>query len=105
MGETHRFQQWAVDGHDAACAFANIVPDSDGYLWIARDKFHESFGQDLTADEALVMAATQKAPLASTFADTVTAPAWRTKPTWYQVSAEDRMIHPDNERRMANRTA
>lgn len=82
---------------------AAVAPDSDGYLWIARDKFHDSFCQDLTADEALVMAVTQKAPLGSTFGDTVTAPAWKAKPTWYQVSTEDRMIHPDNERRMAER--
>ncbi|MBF6202443.1 alpha/beta hydrolase, partial [Nocardia cyriacigeorgica] len=62
-----------------------------------------SFCQDLTSEEALVMAVTQKAPLGSTFGDTVTAPAWKVKPTWYQVSTEDRMIHPDNERRMAAR--
>ena len=49
------------------------------------------------------MAVTQKASLASTFGDTVTAPAWRVKPSWYQVSTQDRMIHPDNERRMAQR--
>ncbi|MFD3870456.1 alpha/beta hydrolase [Streptomyces sp. NPDC058623] len=84
-------------------AFANIAPDSDGYLWVKQDAFHESFAQDLTPEEALVMAVTQKAPLASTFGDVVTTPAWRTKPSWYQVSTEDRMIHPDNERRMAER--
>jgi pimeloyl-ACP methyl ester carboxylesterase len=33
----------------------------------------------------------------------VSTPAWRSKPTWYQVSTADRMIHPDNERRMAQR--
>jgi pimeloyl-ACP methyl ester carboxylesterase len=49
------------------------------------------------------MAVTQKAPVGSTFGDTVTDPAWKHKPTWYQVSSEDRMIHPDNERRMAAR--
>lgn len=87
----------------APAAIANIAPDSDGYLWANRDKFHESFCQDLPADEALVMAVTQKAPLASTFGDNVTAPAWKTKPSWYQVSTEDRMIHPDNQRRMAER--
>ncbi|MCT7372630.1 alpha/beta hydrolase [Mycolicibacterium llatzerense] len=84
-------------------AAANLAPDSDGYLWVLQDKFHESFCQDLSADDALVMAVTQKAPLASTFGDTVTAPAWRSKPSWYQVSTQDRMIHPDNERRMAQR--
>lgn len=84
-------------------AFENIAPDSDGYLWVKPDKFHESFCQDLTKDEGLVMAVTQKAPLGSTFGDNVTAPAWKAKPTWYQVSTQDRMIHPDNERRMAER--
>ncbi|MGX1811780.1 alpha/beta hydrolase [Nocardia sp. NPDC055321] len=84
-------------------AAANLAPDSDGYLWVRQDKFQESFCQDLSDDDALVMAVTQKAPLASTFGDTVTAPAWKVKPSWYQVSTEDRMIHPDNERRMAAR--
>ena len=84
-------------------AAANIAPDSDGYVWIAQDKFHESFCQDLPADEALVMAVTQKAPLGSTFGNPISDPAWKRKPCWYQVSTADRMIHPDNERRMAER--
>lgn len=82
---------------------ANLEPDSDGYLWVKQDKYHESFCQDLPPDEALVMAVTQKAPLASTFGDTVTAPAWKKKPSWYQVSSDDRMIHPENQRLMAAR--
>jgi pimeloyl-ACP methyl ester carboxylesterase len=49
------------------------------------------------------MAVTQKAPVASTFGDPVTDPAWRKKPSWYQVSADDRMINPDTERRFAQR--
>ncbi len=84
-------------------AIANLAPDSDGYLWLKDDKFHESFCQDLTPDEALVMAVTQKAPLASTFGDSVTAPAWKKKPCWYQISSEDRMINPENQRKMSAR--
>lgn len=84
-------------------AVANIAPDSDGYLWIQADKFRESFCQDLTQEEALVMAVTQKAPLGSTFGDNVTAPAWKNKPCWYQVSSEDRMIHPQNQQQMSAR--
>jgi pimeloyl-ACP methyl ester carboxylesterase len=86
-----------------AAAVANVAPDSDGYVWIKQDKFHESFCQDLSADEALVMAVTQKAPVGSTFGETLSSPAWKRKPTWYQVSTNDRMIHPDSERRMAER--
>ncbi|MEN2469720.1 alpha/beta hydrolase [Burkholderia sp. GS2Y] len=84
-------------------AAPNLAPDSDGYLWLKPDKFHESFCQDLSSDEALVMAVTQKAPLASTFADTVSTPAWRAKPSWYQISSEDRMIAPENQERMSAR--
>ena len=84
-------------------AAPNLEPDSDGYLWIKADKFHESFCQDLTSEEGLVMAVTQKAPLASTFGDTITAPAWKKKPSWYQISSEDRMISPENEAKMSAR--
>lgn len=81
----------------------NAAPDSDGFVFINPPKFRESFCQDLSADEAMVMAVTQKAPVGSTFADKMTVPAWKTRPSWYQVSSEDRMIAPDNERRMAKR--
>lgn len=84
-------------------AFENIAPDSDGYLWIKPDKFHESFCQDLTSEEALVMAVTQKAPLGSTFGDSIKAPAWKNRPSWYQISGQDRMIHPDNQKMMSAR--
>jgi pimeloyl-ACP methyl ester carboxylesterase len=84
-------------------AATNLTPDSDGYLWIKREKFRESFCQDLTVDEALVMAVTQKAPVAGTFEDKITAPAWKAKPSWYQISNQDRMISPENQRWMSLR--
>ncbi|WP_252089445.1 alpha/beta hydrolase [Pseudomonas sp. MWU13-3659] len=84
-------------------AAPNLEPDSDGYLWLKPDKFHESFCQDLPKDEGLVMGVTQKAPLASTFGDTISNPAWKHKPSWYQISSADHMIHPDNQRKMADR--
>jgi len=82
---------------------ANVAPDSDGFVWIRQDKFRESFCQDLPQDEALIMAVTQKAPLGSTFGERFGTPAWKSKPSWYQISSEDRMIHPDNQRRMSGR--
>ncbi|PTU30275.1 alpha/beta hydrolase [Stenotrophobium rhamnosiphilum] len=84
-------------------AIANVIPDSDGYLWIKNDKYRESFCQDLEPDEALVMAITQKAPLATTFGNNVSAPAWKKKPCWYQISSEDRMINPENQKMMSAR--
>jgi len=87
----------------APAGAANVAPDSDGYVWINPAKFHESFCQDLAHDEALVMAVTQKAPLGSVFGSKVTVPAWKSKPSWYQISSNDRMINPKNQERMSGR--
>lgn len=84
-------------------AAPNLAPDSDGYLWLNPAKFHESFCQDLSPEEGFVMGVTQKAPLASTFGDAITDPAWRHKPSWYQLSTRDRMIAPENQRAMSGR--
>jgi pimeloyl-ACP methyl ester carboxylesterase len=87
----------------APAGAASVAPDSDGFVWINQARFGENFCQDLSWDEQLVMAVTQKAPLGSTFGDKTVAAAWRTKPSFYQISSEDRMIHPDNQRRMSSR--
>ncbi|MHC2527554.1 pimeloyl-ACP methyl ester carboxylesterase [Rhizobium leguminosarum] len=91
----------AITQRHPPAALANIEPDSDSYLWLKADKFHESFCQDISLEDAFVLAATQKAPLAGTFGDVITAPAWRKKPSWYQISSEDRMIAPENQRAMS----
>jgi hypothetical protein len=49
------------------------------------------------------MAVTQKALLGSVLGEKVTAPAWKTKPSWHQISSDDQTIDPANEKRMATR--
>ena len=84
-------------------AAPNLAPDSDGYLWLKPDKFHESFCQDLPEEEGFVMGVTQKAPLAGTFGENISDPAWKYKPSWYQISSQDRMIAPENQKAMSAR--
>ncbi len=93
----------AITQQHPPVAVPNLAPDSDGYLWVKPELFHESFCQDLTADEGLVMGITQKAPLASTFGNAVSEPAWKHKPSWYQISSQDRMIAPENQQFMSAR--
>ncbi len=81
----------------------SIRPDKDGFLWIAPDKFRESFCQDLDETEALVMALTKKPIAGRCFEDKSGQPAWKGKPSWYQVSAGDRMIPPETQNWMAER--
>jgi pimeloyl-ACP methyl ester carboxylesterase len=82
---------------------SNIRPDDDGFLWITPELFRESFCQDLDETEALVMAVTQKPIAARCFDDKSGPPAWKRKPSWYQVSADDHMIPPETENWMAAR--
>lgn len=82
---------------------ANLVPDKKGFIWINYDKFHESFAQDLDDKEAVTMALAQKPTHGSIFAAEAGEPAWKTKPSWYQVSDEDNMIPPATQQEMAER--
>ena len=82
---------------------ATLAPDSAGFLYIDRAKFHESFCQDVPESEARIMASTQKPLAGSAFGATVPVAAWKTIPSWYIVSSNDRAINPDLERFYARR--
>ena len=81
----------------------SVAPDSAGFLYIDRSKFHEAFAADLSLDEAAVLATTQRPIAAAIFGEAVKAAAWKTIPSWYLVSTQDKAIHPDLERFMAKR--
>jgi len=93
----------ALAAREESASAANLFVDDDQYLWIKQDKYHESFCQDLTPEEGLVMGVTQKAPLLGTFSNNVTVPAWKSKPCWYQISSEDRMLPPEIQQWMLAR--
>lgn len=80
-----------------------ILPPRDGYLYLDRDKFHESFAGDLPTGEAAFMADSQVPWGVDALAGSVTEPGWRSKPSWYLVAADDRMIPPPAQRQMAER--
>jgi pimeloyl-ACP methyl ester carboxylesterase len=82
---------------------AHAQPDSLGFLWFDPAAVPDNFAQDLPVPEARVLAAAQKPIAARSFADPAGPPAWKTLPSWYLVSTEDRMINPDLERFMAAR--
>lgn len=82
---------------------ASIYPDSKGFLWIKYDEFHKSFCEDLDEVDALVMSLSQKAINGRCFGDEAGEPAWKTKPSWYQVSDRDHMIPPETQKEMGER--
>ncbi|GAB3853099.1 alpha/beta fold hydrolase [Dactylosporangium cerinum] len=80
-----------------------ILPPQDGFLFLDRAKFAASFAGDLPLYEAQFMADSQVPWGVSALAGAVTEPAWRTKPSWYLVATDDRMIPPPAQRAMAER--
>ena len=80
-----------------------ILPPKDGFLYLDRDKFATSFAADLPAAEAAFMADSQVPWGVDALGGAISEPAWRTRPSWYLVATEDRMIPPPAQRAMAER--
>ena len=82
---------------------AHAQPDSLGFLWFDPAAIPTNFAQDIPLADARVLASVQKPIAARCFADPAGPPAWKTLPSWFLVSTQDRMINPDLERFMAAR--
>jgi pimeloyl-ACP methyl ester carboxylesterase len=80
-----------------------ILPPVDGFLFLDRDKFHDSFAGDVPAEEAAFMADSQVPWGVDAPGGTITEAAWRAKPSWYLLTTEDRMIPPTAQRSMSGR--
>jgi pimeloyl-ACP methyl ester carboxylesterase len=80
-----------------------ILPPVDGFLFLDKDKFAASFAADLPATTAAFMADSQVPWGVEALNGVVSEPAWRSKPNWYLVATEDRMIPPVAQRAMAGR--
>ena len=80
-----------------------ILPPQDGFLLLDREKFHESFAADLSAEEAEFMADSQVPWGVEALSGTISEAAWRSKPSWYLLATEDGMIPPPAQRSMSER--
>ena len=80
-----------------------ILPPQDGFLFLDRAKFAASFAGDLPAHQVAFMADAQVPCGVDALAGSITNPAWRSKPSWYLVTTEDKMIAPLAQRAMSQR--
>jgi pimeloyl-ACP methyl ester carboxylesterase len=80
-----------------------ILPPQDGFLFLDKAKFPASFAADVDTEKAAFMADSQVPWGLGAISGTISEPAWRTKPSWYLVTTEDRMIPPDAQRTMSKR--
>jgi len=80
-----------------------ILPPQDGFLFLDRAKFAESFAADLPAADAAFMADSQVPWGLEALNGSISEPAWRSRPSWYLVATDDRMIPPPAQRAMSER--
>jgi pimeloyl-ACP methyl ester carboxylesterase len=80
-----------------------ILAPVNGLLFLDRDKFAASFAADVPEKLAAFMADSQVPAGVDAINGAVTDPAWRDKPSWYLVAADDHMIPPAAQRAMAER--
>jgi pimeloyl-ACP methyl ester carboxylesterase len=80
-----------------------ILPPQDGFLFLDKEKFAASFAADVAPEQAAFMADSQVPLGVDALAGAISEPAWKTKPSWYLVATEDRMIPPPAQRFMSER--
>ncbi len=80
-----------------------ILPPQDGFLFLDKAKFPASFAGDVKPDAAAFMADSQVPWGVEALNGKISEPAWKTKPSWYLVTTEDKMIPPEAQRTMSKR--
>jgi pimeloyl-ACP methyl ester carboxylesterase len=80
-----------------------ILPPQDGFLFLDKKAFPAAFAADVDKEKAEFMAASQVPWGLEALSGVISEPAWRTKPSWYLVVTEDKMIPPAAQRAMSKR--
>jgi pimeloyl-ACP methyl ester carboxylesterase len=80
-----------------------MVPDSHGLVWLPDDAFSRALAQKASPDQAKIAASVQRPISVQCIQEPAPTPLWKSKPSWYLVAEEDRMINPKTEHFMAER--
>ncbi len=81
----------------------HLAPDEHGFIWMPEEGFCHGVAHKASQDQATIMSAVQRPIALKCIQEKAPAPAWRTKPSWFLLAEEDRMISPETQRYMANR--
>jgi pimeloyl-ACP methyl ester carboxylesterase len=80
-----------------------LTPDDDGLIWMPDAGFDDAFAQNATAEQIALSKAVQRPIALKSIQEPAPIPAWKSKPTWYLLAEEDRMINPKTQQFMAER--
>ncbi|MGB2624593.1 MAG: alpha/beta hydrolase [Candidatus Acidiferrum sp.] len=80
-----------------------LAPDPHGFIWMSEDGFRRAVAHKASTDQTNIMAAVQRPIALACIQESAPVPAWKTKPSWFLLAEEDRMISPNTQRFMADR--
>ena len=80
-----------------------LVPYGDGLIWMPEEGFGNAFAHHATADQIALAKAVQRPIALKCIQEPARKPAWRSKPSWFLIAEEDRMINPKTQHFMAER--
>ena len=83
----------------------HLAPDADGFIWMPDEGFRTAFSQHATSEQIALSAAVQRPIALRCIQEQVPEPAWKSKPSWFLIAEEDRMISPKTQQFMAKRMA
>jgi len=80
-----------------------LAPDKDGWIWMPEEGFANAFAHHATPDQIAICKAVQRPIALKCIQEPAPKPAWRSKPSWFLIAEEDRMINPKTQHFMAQR--
>jgi pimeloyl-ACP methyl ester carboxylesterase len=99
-GETVAQVFYREEAHPKA---PKLAPDADGFIWMPDEGFENAFAQHATKDEIALCKAGQRPISVKCIEQPSPKPFWKSRPAWFLVAEEDRMINPKTQQFMANR--
>jgi pimeloyl-ACP methyl ester carboxylesterase len=81
----------------------HLEPDADGLIWMPEGGFAHAVAHKSSADQTTILEAVQRPIAVTCIQEKAPGPAWKTKPSWFLLADEDRMIPPETQRYMAER--
>jgi pimeloyl-ACP methyl ester carboxylesterase len=81
----------------------HLVPDAHGFIWMPEESFGHAMAHKASPDQLAILAAVQRPIAVQCIQEKAPSPAWKSKPSWYLLAEEDRMIAAETQRFMADR--
>ena len=100
QGETAAQAFYRDEAHPEA---PKLAPDKHGFIWLPEDGFSRAVAHKASTDQAKVLAAVQRPISLQCIQEAAPVPGWKTKPSWFLLAEEDRMINPKTQQFMAHR--